>query len=56
MFVSRFEGVFWKVARFISGGFGDWLYRVVLAGLLLRFLRLRLPCLYGMSGFALFVV
>nr|BAV82930.1 ATP synthase F0 subunit 6 [Echinostoma caproni] len=56
MFVNRFSSVFSLVLRLITGGLGDNFYRLGLFFLLVSFLFLRVPYLYGMIGFCLFIV
>nr|QYA17641.1 ATP synthase F0 subunit 6 [Echinostomatidae sp. MSB para 30070] len=56
MLVTRLNAIFSAVSSLISGGWGDSYYRYCLFGLLLSFLFLRIPYIYGMSGFALFIV
>lgn len=55
MFITRLSGVYSYVVSFVSGAWGDYLYRLILFGLLVSFLILRIPYLYGMLGFALFL-
>nr|ALD62342.1 ATP synthase F0 subunit 6 [Echinostoma hortense] len=54
MFVSRLI-VFFKVIQLVSGGWNDFVYRLCLFSLLLSFLFLRVPYIYGMYGFGLFI-
>nr|YP_009734331.1 ATP synthase subunit 6 [Echinostoma revolutum]QIJ97883.1 ATP synthase subunit 6 [Echinostoma revolutum] len=56
MLVTRFSAVFSYVCALVSGGLGDTFYRLCLCGLLFCFLFLRIPYIYGMSGFGLFIV
>nr|BDB04336.1 ATP synthase F0 subunit 6 [Fasciola gigantica] len=56
MFVSRLGVFYGFVVGFVSGGWGDYLYRLCLFFLLCCFLHLRLPYLYGLMGFGLFLV
>lgn len=56
MFMSRVSVVFSFVTSLVSGGWGDFLYRFVLFFLLLCFLLLRVPYIYGIMGFGLYVV
>lgn len=39
----------------VSGGWGDYFYRLCLLGLLFRFLFLRIPYVFGVLGFGLFL-
>nr|YP_009240946.1 ATP synthase F0 subunit 6 [Brachycladium goliath]ALN38359.1 ATP synthase F0 subunit 6 [Brachycladium goliath] len=55
MFVSRLSGLYSWVATFVVGGWGDYVYRGVLFFLLVCFLGLRMPYLYGLSGFGLYL-
>nr|AIN37090.1 ATP synthase F0 subunit 6 [Hypoderaeum sp. Hubei-2014] len=56
MVVTRLSAVFYKVISLVSGGWGDSYYRYCLFGLLISFLLLRIPYIYGMSGFALYII
>nr|YP_009236161.1 ATPase subunit 6 [Fascioloides magna]AMF83645.1 ATPase subunit 6 [Fascioloides magna] len=56
MFVSRWSVVYNHVVSYIFGGWGDYFYRVCLFALLGCFLYLRVPYVYGMMGFGLFLV
>uniref|UniRef100_A0AAU7YR39 ATP synthase F0 subunit 6 n=1 Tax=Scaphanocephalus sp. TaxID=3050632 RepID=A0AAU7YR39_9TREM len=56
MFVSRLLSVYSGVVSVVSGGLGDFFYRVVLFVLLVGFLGLRLPYLYGVGGFSVFIL
>nr|UDU84945.1 ATP synthase F0 subunit 6 [Orientocreadium sp. HS] len=56
MFISRFCVLSGHVFSFIGGGFGDLFYRKVLLFLLLSFLMLRLPYIFGLSGFGVHLV
>lgn len=55
MFVSRLSGLYDWVVTLITGGWGDFVYRVVLFFLLFCFLSLRMPYIYGLKGFGLFL-
>nr|YP_009261932.1 ATP synthase F0 subunit 6 [Echinochasmus japonicus]AKL39060.1 ATP synthase F0 subunit 6 [Echinochasmus japonicus] len=56
MFKSRLSGVFSFVTTVIGGGWGDYVYRFILFSMLLGFLFLRVPYIYGMFGFSLYLV
>nr|YP_009467181.1 ATP synthase F0 subunit 6 [Artyfechinostomum sufrartyfex]YP_010461007.1 ATP synthase F0 subunit 6 [Artyfechinostomum malayanum]APX55330.1 ATP synthase F0 subunit 6 [Artyfechinostomum sufrartyfex]ARH10829.1 ATP synthase F0 subunit 6 [Artyfechinostomum sufrartyfex]UUF68160.1 ATP synthase F0 subunit 6 [Artyfechinostomum malayanum] len=56
MLVSRLSAVFSYISLLITGGLGDEFYRICLFGLLSSFLLLRVPYIYGMSGFGLFII
>nr|AWK02431.1 ATP synthase F0 subunit 6 [Acanthoparyphium sp. WAK-2018] len=56
MFVSRSSVMYSYIVSFISGGLGDFYYRACLFSLLIGFLCLRFPYIYGMGGFGLFLV
>nr|YP_010401649.1 ATP synthase F0 subunit 6 [Cryptocotyle lingua]UQU69047.1 ATP synthase F0 subunit 6 [Cryptocotyle lingua] len=56
MFISRLLSLYEAVVSVISGGLGDYCYRLVLFFLLVSFLGLRLPYLYGMGGFGVFIL
>nr|YP_010528192.1 ATP synthase F0 subunit 6 [Echinoparyphium aconiatum]UXW64386.1 ATP synthase F0 subunit 6 [Echinoparyphium aconiatum] len=56
MLVTRLSAVFSSISTLITGGWGDSFYRYCLFGLLFSFLLLRIPYIYGMTGFALFIV
>nr|ATD85499.1 ATP synthase F0 subunit 6 [Paragonimus heterotremus] len=55
MNMTRLNGVGSFLWGLISGGGGDFVYRIVLCGLLFCFLSLRFPYLFGLSGFGLFL-
>nr|YP_009326179.1 ATP synthase F0 subunit 6 [Paragonimus ohirai]APD26971.1 ATP synthase F0 subunit 6 [Paragonimus ohirai] len=55
MYVTRLGSIGKFLVGLISGGQGDFIYRVVLCGLLFCFLSLRFPYLFGLSGFGLFL-
>nr|QDA21732.1 ATP synthetase subunit 6 [Amphimerus sp. JM-2019] len=56
MFVSRSFGVLSLVFSVMGRNLGDFFYRLVLFGLLFSFLSLRLPYVYGMGGFSVFIL
>ncbi len=55
MFVTRLSSLYHFVSSNISGGWGDYLYRLVLFSIFIFFLSLRVPYIYGMMGFALYL-
>nr|QUL60405.1 ATP synthase F0 subunit 6 [Echinostomatidae sp. CA-2021] len=56
MLVTRLNAIFSAVSSLVTGGWGDSYYRYCLFGLLVSFLLLRIPYIYGMQGFALFII
>nr|YP_008994158.1 ATP synthase F0 subunit 6 [Metagonimus yokogawai]AGN12760.1 ATP synthase F0 subunit 6 [Metagonimus yokogawai] len=56
MFISRLLSVYAYVCSWINGGWGDWFYRLPLFFLLVAFVGLRLPYLYGMGSFGVFIL
>nr|WSP01968.1 ATPase subunit 6 [Allocreadium lobatum] len=55
MFLSRLSVLFLWVKSILGGGWGDYMYRLVLFFLLGCFLFLRIPYIFGLSGYALFL-
>nr|YP_009164289.1 ATP synthase F0 subunit 6 [Gastrothylax crumenifer]AIU44445.1 ATP synthase F0 subunit 6 [Gastrothylax crumenifer] len=55
MFVSRLGIIFNAVWGIIEGGWNDYFYRFVLFGMLFCFLLLRVPNIFGVNGFAVFL-
>nr|QBE89937.1 ATP synthase F0 subunit 6 [Opisthorchis sudarikovi] len=55
MFVSRLSGVFDYFSSVVVGGLSSLFYRLPLFVLFCGFLSLRLPYIFGMGGFALFI-
>lgn len=53
---SRKGGVFLSCVGYVTGGLGDMCYRLVLFFILLAFLCLRFPYMYGMGGFGVFIM
>nr|YP_009262361.1 ATP synthase F0 subunit 6 [Fasciolopsis buski]ANI86937.1 ATP synthase F0 subunit 6 [Fasciolopsis buski] len=56
MFFSRLSVVFGYVRSLVLGGWGDYFYRLCLFFLLLSFLFLRIPYIFGVLGFGLFLI
>lgn len=55
MFVSRLLSIYKYVVSVVRGGLGDYYYRLFLFFVLMIFLGLRVPYLYGMRGFGIFI-
>nr|WSP01992.1 ATPase subunit 6 [Wallinia sp. URM-2015] len=55
MFLGRLSVCFSFIKSLSSGGGGDYMYRMVLFFLLICFLFLRVPYIFGLSGFGLFL-
>lgn len=55
MFVSRLSVVIGYIYSLISGGWNDGVYRLLLGVLLFCFLSLRLPYIFGLLGFGLYL-
>nr|YP_010461151.1 ATP synthase F0 subunit 6 [Carassotrema koreanum]UUF92000.1 ATP synthase subunit 6 [Carassotrema koreanum] len=56
MFVYRFSMLYHYVASWVTGGLSSNLYRLVLFSVFLCFLGLRLPYLFGLVWFGLFIL
>nr|YP_009646080.1 ATP synthase F0 subunit 6 [Plagiorchis maculosus]QBX99307.1 ATPase subunit 6 [Plagiorchis maculosus] len=55
MLVSRLNIINNYVYGLISGGWSDGFYRLILLGLLFCFLSLRVPYIFGLSGFGVYL-
>nr|YP_010505935.1 ATP synthase F0 subunit 6 [Paragonimus skrjabini miyazakii]UXE35007.1 ATP synthase F0 subunit 6 [Paragonimus skrjabini miyazakii] len=55
MCVTRLGSISSFLEGLIVGGGGDFVYRIVLCGLLFCFLGLRFPYIFGLGGFGLFL-
>lgn len=55
MYISRASSVIGFIISLIGGGRGEYLYRFVLVTMLLCFLGLRFPYIFGLQGFGLFL-
>nr|YP_010514549.1 ATP synthase F0 subunit 6 [Diplodiscus japonicus]UXL86280.1 ATP synthase F0 subunit 6 [Diplodiscus japonicus] len=55
MLLTRLHVLWCLVCRIVEGGWQEFLYRVVLLLVLCCFLLLRVPYIFGMSGFAVFL-
>lgn len=55
MFLRRLSVCFYFIKSLLSGGKGDFRYRIVLFFLLSCFLCLRIPYIFGLMGYGLFL-